>query len=126
MKYWKKNDERKILEVELSSFQPSTVWLTASTDRVQPRELAYAEGRTRYLRMLADGAHLRSSLNDRGIAVDLRTAAHSVAALSSGIGSLIKFSVIEGSVMLARRRNSTVLLLKTAIKPGPDNIPCAF
>lgn len=35
------------------------------------------------------------------IAFDLRTAAQSVeAALSSGIGSLIKFSVIEGFVML--------------------------
>lgn len=34
------------------------------------------------------------------IAFDLRTAAQSVeAALSSGIGSLIKFSVIEGFVM---------------------------
>lgn len=36
------------------------------------------------------------------IAFDLRTAAQSVeAALSSGIGSLIKFSVIEGFVMPA-------------------------
>ena len=61
------------------------------------------------------------SLNDRGIAFDLRTAAQSVeAALSSGIGSLIKFSVIEGFVMPGfRRRNSVVLLLKTAINSWP-------
>lgn len=40
---------------------------------------------------------LRSSLNDRGATIDLRTTAHGAAALSSGIGgSLIKFSVIEG------------------------------
>lgn len=41
----------------------------------------------------------RGSLNDRGIAFDLRTVAQSVeAALSSGIGSLIKFSIMEGFV----------------------------
>lgn len=51
------------------------------------------------------------------------------AALSSGIGSLIKFSVIADSVILPYRRRrpcrSFVLLLKTVIKPPKprDNIP---
>lgn len=53
-----------------------------------------------------DNRGAEKGLNDQGNAVDLRTAAHAAAALSSGIGSLIKFSLIEGSVISLRRRHT--------------------